>query len=103
VRNLRRGHYDIATDVSDRHRHRIAFDDLAMTITGRSAGRDAQDLRPSKPWLEHATIGESAAKGTTGNSHEPTSGGVRRQGPQGSAPRGNDDLSMLRRGAVADA
>jgi transposase, IS6 family len=32
VQNLRRGHYDIATDVPDRHRRRIAFDDLAITI-----------------------------------------------------------------------
>jgi IS6 family transposase len=31
VQNLRRGHYDIATDVPDRHRLRIAFDDLALT------------------------------------------------------------------------
>jgi len=32
VQNLRRGHYDIATDTPDRHRLRIAFDDLALTI-----------------------------------------------------------------------
>jgi transposase, IS6 family len=32
VQNLRRGHYDIATDVPDRHRLRAAFDDLAMSI-----------------------------------------------------------------------
>ena len=32
VQNLRRGHYDIATDVPDRHRLRIAFDDLALAI-----------------------------------------------------------------------
>jgi transposase, IS6 family len=32
VQNLRRDHYDIATDVPDRHRLRIAFDDLAITI-----------------------------------------------------------------------
>ena len=32
VQNLRRGHYDIATDVPDRHRLRIVFDDLAITI-----------------------------------------------------------------------
>ncbi len=32
VQNLRRGHYDIATDVPDRHRLRIAFGDLAITI-----------------------------------------------------------------------
>ncbi len=32
VQNLRRGHYDIATDVPDRHRLRIVFDDLAFTI-----------------------------------------------------------------------
>ena len=32
VQNLRRGHYDIATDAPDRHRLRIAFDDLAYTI-----------------------------------------------------------------------
>jgi hypothetical protein len=31
VQNLRRGHYDIATDVQARHRLRIAFDDLAIT------------------------------------------------------------------------
>jgi hypothetical protein len=32
VQNLRRGHYDIATDVPACHRLRIAFDDLAITI-----------------------------------------------------------------------
>jgi transposase-like protein len=32
VQNLRRGHYDIATGAPDRHRLRIAFDDLAITI-----------------------------------------------------------------------
>jgi len=32
VQNLRRDYYDIATDVPDRHRLRIAFDDLAITI-----------------------------------------------------------------------
>jgi transposase, IS6 family len=32
VQNLRRGHYDIATEVSGRHRLRIAFDDLVITI-----------------------------------------------------------------------
>jgi IS6 family transposase len=32
VQNLRRGHYDIATDVSVCHRLRTAFDDLATTI-----------------------------------------------------------------------
>ncbi len=32
VQNLRRGHYEIATDVPDRHRLRIAFDALAITI-----------------------------------------------------------------------
>ena len=32
VQDLRRGHYDIAADVPDRHRLRIAFDDLALTI-----------------------------------------------------------------------
>lgn len=32
VQNLRGGHYDIATDVPDRHRLRIALDDLAITI-----------------------------------------------------------------------
>jgi hypothetical protein len=32
VQNLRRGHYDIATDVPGRPRLRIAFDDLATTI-----------------------------------------------------------------------
>ena len=32
VQNLRRGHYDIATDVPARHRLRIAFDDLATAI-----------------------------------------------------------------------
>lgn len=30
VQNLRRAHYDIATDVPDRHRVRAAFDDLAI-------------------------------------------------------------------------
>jgi hypothetical protein len=36
MQNLRRGHYDIATDVPDRHRLRIAFDDLANHhMTGR--------------------------------------------------------------------
>jgi transposase, IS6 family len=32
VQNLRRGHYDIATEVSSRHRLRVAFDDLALTV-----------------------------------------------------------------------
>jgi transposase, IS6 family len=32
VQNLRRGHYDIATDIPDHHRLRIAFEDLATTI-----------------------------------------------------------------------
>jgi transposase, IS6 family len=32
MQNLRRGHYDIATEIPDRHRLRIAFDDLALTI-----------------------------------------------------------------------
>jgi transposase-like protein len=32
VQNLRRGHYDIATEVPDRHRLHVAFDDLACTI-----------------------------------------------------------------------
>jgi transposase-like protein len=32
VQNLRRGHYDIATDTPNRHRLRIAFDGLALTI-----------------------------------------------------------------------
>jgi transposase, IS6 family len=32
VQNLRRGHYDIANEIHDRHRLRITFDDLALTI-----------------------------------------------------------------------
>ena len=32
VQNLRRGHYEIATEVPGRQRLRIAFDDLAITI-----------------------------------------------------------------------
>jgi transposase-like protein len=32
VQNLRRSHYDITTDAPTRHRLRIAFDDLAITI-----------------------------------------------------------------------
>jgi transposase-like protein len=32
VQNPRRGHYDIATEIESRHRLRIAFDDLALTI-----------------------------------------------------------------------
>ena len=32
VQNLRRGRYDIATDAPNRHRLRIVFDDLALTI-----------------------------------------------------------------------
>ena len=32
VQNLRRGHYDIATEVPTSHRLRIAFDHLALTI-----------------------------------------------------------------------
>jgi hypothetical protein len=32
VQNLRRGHYDIATDVPEDHRLRIAFDDLAISV-----------------------------------------------------------------------
>ncbi len=32
VQNLRRGHYDIATETPNGHRLRIAFDALALTI-----------------------------------------------------------------------
>jgi hypothetical protein len=32
VQNLRRGHYDIATETTSIHRLRAAFDDLALTI-----------------------------------------------------------------------
>jgi transposase-like protein len=32
VQNLRRGHYDIATETPSHHRLRIVFDDLALTI-----------------------------------------------------------------------
>jgi hypothetical protein len=32
VQNLRRGHYEIATEASGGHRLRTAFDDLALTI-----------------------------------------------------------------------
>jgi hypothetical protein len=32
VQNLRRGHYELATDVPARHRIRTAFDQLAMVI-----------------------------------------------------------------------
>ena len=32
VQNLRRGHYELATDVPARHRIRAAFDQLAMAI-----------------------------------------------------------------------
>jgi hypothetical protein len=32
MQNVRRGHCDIATDVPDRHRFRIAFHDPALTI-----------------------------------------------------------------------
>jgi IS6 family transposase len=32
VQNLRRGRYDIATEVPSRHRLRVAFDDLTLTI-----------------------------------------------------------------------
>lgn len=32
VQNLRRGHYDIATEVPSHHRLRVVFDDLALTI-----------------------------------------------------------------------
>ena len=32
VQNLRRGHYDIATDVPGHHRLRKVFDDLAITV-----------------------------------------------------------------------
>lgn len=32
VQNPRRGHYGIATDIPDRHRLRIAFDDFTLTI-----------------------------------------------------------------------
>jgi transposase, IS6 family len=32
VQNLRRGHYDIATEVPGCHRLRVAFDDLALAI-----------------------------------------------------------------------
>jgi hypothetical protein len=32
VQNLRRGHYDVATEVPGRQRLRVAFDDLVLAI-----------------------------------------------------------------------
>jgi transposase-like protein len=32
VQNLRRGHYDLASDIPSRHRLHAAFDELAMAI-----------------------------------------------------------------------
>jgi hypothetical protein len=32
VQNLRRGHYELATDAAARHRLRVAFDQLVMVI-----------------------------------------------------------------------
>ncbi len=32
VQNLRRGHYELATDVPARHRRRVAFDQLTIAI-----------------------------------------------------------------------
>jgi hypothetical protein len=32
VPNIRRGHYELATDIPARHRIRAAFDELAMAI-----------------------------------------------------------------------
>ena len=32
VQNLRRGHYDIATEVPSRHRLHVAFNDLAFAL-----------------------------------------------------------------------
>jgi IS6 family transposase len=32
VQNLCRGHYDMATETPGRHRLRVAFDELALTI-----------------------------------------------------------------------
>ncbi len=32
VQNLRRGHYDISTETPNRHRLRIAFNELARTM-----------------------------------------------------------------------
>jgi len=32
VQNLRRGHYDIATETPTRHRLRVAFDELMLAI-----------------------------------------------------------------------
>jgi len=40
VRNLRRGHYDIATDVPGHHRLRKAFDGLAITIRSAAHSSD---------------------------------------------------------------
>ncbi len=40
MRNLRRGHYDIATDVRDHHRLRKAFDGLAITIRSAAHSSD---------------------------------------------------------------
>ena len=36
VQNVRRGHYDIATDVHDHHKLRKVFDDLALTTSPQS-------------------------------------------------------------------
>jgi hypothetical protein len=57
IQNLRRGHYDIATDVPDRHRLRAAFDDLAPRSSGcdhRSDGVPGFDNATEPPELnEH--------------------------------------------------
>jgi hypothetical protein len=39
VQNLRRGHYDIATEVPSCHRLRAAFDDLALAIRNQQSIR----------------------------------------------------------------
>jgi DDE domain len=67
VQNLRRGHYDIATDIPIQYRLRIAFDDLALTLWTREASRSCPGVyrdgttqqrrrtscacRESNPWL----------------------------------------------------
>ena len=45
VQNLRRGHYDIATDTPDCHRLHIAFDDLALTFSTNAASLSCVGVR----------------------------------------------------------
>ena len=76
VQNLRRGHYDIGTEVPSAHRLRIAFDDLALTICASEhrdlalAGVRGEGIMQQRPpdhlagTIDYANLRQSAGNQT---------------------------------------